>query len=88
MHRGGQGRVVVGSRDSDSPAAGKRGGQLIGRRGGFAGLEESQASGKKDEDDAEDDILNLTYAQNSACLRLSTELWPSSFLLDHVRDVG
>src|SRR6266700_5325321 len=53
MHGRGQGGVVVGTRDGNSPATGERGGQLIRRWSGFAGLEESQASGKKDKDDAE-----------------------------------
>src|SRR5206468_8160719 len=58
LHRGGDGAVVVGSGDSNTAGAGERGGQVIG--GGMPMLEKGNTSGGKDEENAEEDILDET----------------------------
>ena len=60
MHRRRERGIVVRHSNSHPARAGEGGGQLIRRWGGFAGLEYGNGSYRKDEENAEDDILDET----------------------------
>ena len=59
MHRRGQGGVVVGSSDGDSPATGERGCEATGRGTAFV-LEKGDGASGEDQEDAEDNVLDET----------------------------
>src|SRR5439155_5678820 len=56
LHRRGYRAVVVGGGDDNPAGAGKGGSEVAGR--GMPVLEEGHGSGRKDQEDAEDDILD------------------------------
>ena len=58
LHRRRDGAVIVGGGESNAAGAGKGGSEVAGR--GMPVLEEGHGSGRKDQEDAEDDILDET----------------------------
>ena len=80
LHRGGDGAVVVGGGDGDSSRAGEGGGQVVG---GMPVLEQGNTSGGKDQEDAQDNILDKAAlgARNLGRVhRASTRKYAADFL--------
>ena|SRR5437016_6514496 len=80
LYRGGDGAVIVGGSNGHSPAAGERGGQIVG---GMPMPKEGDGASGEDQEDAEDDILDeaaLGVRGNSERIhRANTHKYTSDF---------